>query len=55
MSNEANTENKSGKLRRVGRGGGGWSKLKETEQEEQLKVQRSVINNLERKLGEVEN
>ena len=32
-----------------------YSKLKETEQDEQLKLQNTEINNLERKLGEVEN
>ena len=31
------------------------SKIKETEQEEQLKLSRSVINSLERKLSEIEN
>ena len=36
-------------------GGGGWSKIKETEQEDQLKLQRSVIINLERNLGKIEN
>lgn len=34
---------------------GGRQKVKETEQEEQLKLARSLINNLERKLGEVQN
>ena len=33
----------------------GKQKIKERKQEEQLKLAKSVINNLERKLGEVEN
>ena len=47
----SNMEGKSSKQNRKG----GRNKFKETEQEEQLKLQRAVINNLERKLGEVEN
>ena len=52
-NNDANSENKSACSKPNRKGGR--SKIKETEQEEQLKLQRSVIMNLERKLGEIEN